>query len=69
MSIATRDPASITKTGTEVALLTPVGMIVAYIVVKFDPAMPPEIQQAIVGFVIALGTMWMSHRRNVQHEA
>lgn len=69
MAAETRDPASLAKVGSEVALFTPLGMLVAYFITKLDPTMPPEIQQAVVGVVIALGTMGMSGLRNRKHEA
>ena len=47
----------------------PLPLIVAYIVVKFDPTMPPEIQQAVVGAVIAGGSMALSWNRNRKHAA
>jgi hypothetical protein len=60
----TRDPASVVKTGGEIAFLTPVGMYAAYLIAKLDPTMPQEIQQAVVAMVIAGGSMLMSHMRN-----
>lgn len=69
MASATRDPASLTRTGSEVTGLTFIGMIVAYLAAKFDPSLPEAMKQAIIGAVIAGGSVIMSHLRNRSHNA
>ena len=63
-----RSAISVTRVGGEVAILTPVGIVVAYVVSQWQPDIPESVKQAIVGIVIAGGSMLMSYIRNREHK-
>ncbi len=67
MAEATRDPTSVKQVGGEVTVLMSLGMVVVHYVSKLDPEMPEMVEQAIIGLVIAGGSMLLSHMRDRKH--
>ena len=55
------------QTGENVAILVPLGIVVAWLATLLPVEVPDHIQTAIAGLVVALGARGFSWRRDVRH--
>ncbi len=67
MAEPTRDPATQTRQAVELAFLTPLSVIVAWLVSDWRPDIPPSVLAAVASLVTGGGAMLLSSLRNRVH--